>query len=78
MSEKNSEFPLKILLVFKKISWYTKKALVPAIRGFLYYPFFSIGSKPLMIGSRVTILYRRKIHAGWMGYIGANQHDDGK
>jgi len=72
MGNTYSEFLIKTLLVTKHINWYIKKALIPAVRGLIQFPFFSIGSKPLMIGSSTTILYRRKIHAGWMGYIGAN------
>jgi acetyltransferase-like isoleucine patch superfamily enzyme len=59
-------------LMIKKTIWYSKKALIPGVRGVTQLPFFQIGSKPVMIGSGTTILYRRKVHAGWWGFIGAN------
>jgi acetyltransferase-like isoleucine patch superfamily enzyme len=62
---------LQIELAAKKFLWLIKKAVVPGLRGLVQFPFFSLGSRPLMIGRGVTIQYRRKIHAKPWVYLGA-------
>lgn len=54
------------------LGWYTRKGVLPALRGLLNAPLFGSVRLPVFIGRGVSISYRRKLFLGRGTSVGAN------